>query len=180
MVKVADWVRPSLPDVASECGQARSCASHNTLPNSRPDTDACHPVVPHRLADHYENLYGVVRGTKIFTLLPPCDVYRMYLVRCPAATYVPYREVAAAHQASCTAQQGTAAAVPYGRVSPEPGRAPVQGGEAAGEAGGVQGGGSSSGGGGGSSGCREEELVAVLKVRAPIHSRCLSCLHPLP
>lgn len=32
-------------------------------------------------ADHYENLYGVVRGTKIFQLLPPSDIYRLH-VRC--------------------------------------------------------------------------------------------------
>lgn len=87
-------------------------------------------------------------------------------------------------QASCTAQQGISStgAVLYGRVSPEPGRALVQGAVAAGNAAGEQGGGSSggrgssSGGGGGdggSSGCRDEELVAVLKVRAPRHSRCL-------
>eukprot|EP00899_Mesostigma_viride_P000122 jgi/Mesvir1/1010/Mv17544-RA.1 len=29
--------------------------------------------------DHYENLYVVVAGEKIFTLLPPCDVHRMYV-----------------------------------------------------------------------------------------------------
>lgn len=29
--------------------------------------------------DHYENLYAVVTGEKIFTLLPPCDAYRMHL-----------------------------------------------------------------------------------------------------
>ena len=29
--------------------------------------------------DHFENLYAVVRGTKVFHLLPPSDVYRMYI-----------------------------------------------------------------------------------------------------
>uniref|UniRef100_A0A7S0S0S7 JmjC domain-containing protein n=1 Tax=Chlamydomonas leiostraca TaxID=1034604 RepID=A0A7S0S0S7_9CHLO len=38
--------------------------------------------------DHYENLYGVVRGTKVFHLLPPSDIYRMALKRYPAANYV--------------------------------------------------------------------------------------------
>jgi len=28
--------------------------------------------------DHYENLYAVVRGEKLFTLLPPCDVLWLY------------------------------------------------------------------------------------------------------
>uniref|UniRef100_A0A7S3R0P9 JmjC domain-containing protein n=1 Tax=Dunaliella tertiolecta TaxID=3047 RepID=A0A7S3R0P9_DUNTE len=37
--------------------------------------------------DHYENMYAVVRGTKIFHLLPPSDLYRMYLRRFPAAKW---------------------------------------------------------------------------------------------
>ncbi|GIL73316.1 hypothetical protein Vretimale_4886 [Volvox reticuliferus] len=43
--------------------------------------------------DHYENLYAVIRGTKVFSLLPPCDAYRMYLTRCPAACYMPRGDV---------------------------------------------------------------------------------------
>lgn len=39
--------------------------------------------------DHYENLYAQIRGTKIFTLLPPCEVYRMHMRTYPAATYAP-------------------------------------------------------------------------------------------
>ena len=38
-------------------------------------------------ADHYENVYAVVRGTKIFTLLPPQAVFRMDLQPYPTATY---------------------------------------------------------------------------------------------
>ena len=36
--------------------------------------------------DHYENLYAVVTGEKTFTLLPPCDAYRMGLAQYPVAT----------------------------------------------------------------------------------------------
>ncbi|KAG2496262.1 hypothetical protein HYH03_005495 [Edaphochlamys debaryana] len=60
--------------------------------------------------DHYENLYAVIRGTKVFTLLPPCDAFRMYLERCPAASYLPRCEVPPGAQ--------------WREVSPEPGRAP--------------------------------------------------------
>ncbi|PNG98961.1 hypothetical protein TSOC_015269, partial [Tetrabaena socialis] len=61
--------------------------------------------------DHYENLYAVIRGTKRFSLLPPCDAYRMYLTRHPAASYMPYSEAAGCGR-------------PYGEVSPRPGGAP--------------------------------------------------------
>ena len=37
--------------------------------------------------DHYENLYAVVAGEKVFTLLPPSDSYRMQLQQFPVATY---------------------------------------------------------------------------------------------
>lgn len=36
--------------------------------------------------DHYENIYAVVTGEKTFTLLPPCDAYRMHLAHYPTAT----------------------------------------------------------------------------------------------
>lgn len=36
--------------------------------------------------DHYENLYAVVTGEKTFTLLAPCDAYRMHLAHYPVAT----------------------------------------------------------------------------------------------
>ncbi|GLI69169.1 hypothetical protein VaNZ11_013738, partial [Volvox africanus] len=61
--------------------------------------------------DHYENLYAVIRGTKVFSLLPPCDAYRMYLTRCPAASYMPRRDVL----------RGAV----YGEVSPQPGVNPT-------------------------------------------------------
>lgn len=38
--------------------------------------------------DHYENLYVVVRGCKIFTLLPPATVPFLYERRCTSAQYV--------------------------------------------------------------------------------------------
>lgn len=38
-------------------------------------------------ADHYENVYCMVRGWKVFTLLPPSDVYRMHLRHYHAAKY---------------------------------------------------------------------------------------------
>lgn len=43
-----------------------------------------HPSLPapcfvSHVTDHFENLYAVVRGTKVFHLLPPSDVYRMAL-----------------------------------------------------------------------------------------------------
>lgn len=38
-------------------------------------------------ADHYENLYAVIRGTKIFHLLPPSDMYRMNIRNYPLAKY---------------------------------------------------------------------------------------------
>lgn len=37
--------------------------------------------------DHYENLYAVVAGEKVFTLLPPCDSFRMHLQQYPVASY---------------------------------------------------------------------------------------------
>lgn len=37
--------------------------------------------------DHYENLYAVVAGEKVFTLLPPCDSFRMHLQQYPVACY---------------------------------------------------------------------------------------------
>lgn len=39
--------------------------------------------------DHYENVYAVVAGTKVFTLLPPCDAYRLALASLPAASFQP-------------------------------------------------------------------------------------------
>ena len=35
--------------------------------------------------DHYENLFAVVAGEKHFLLLPPCDVYRLYMQDFPVA-----------------------------------------------------------------------------------------------
>jgi jumonji domain-containing protein 7 len=37
--------------------------------------------------DHYENLYCVIRGVKLFHLLPPTDVYRMGLQLYPSAQF---------------------------------------------------------------------------------------------
>eukprot|EP00775_Hariotina_reticulata_P000189 gene189-381_t len=37
--------------------------------------------------DHYENLYCVIRGAKVFHLLPPTDVYRMGLQLYPSAQF---------------------------------------------------------------------------------------------
>eukprot|EP00955_Chlamydomonas_euryale_P004955 52853-Chlamydomonas_euryale.AAC.13 len=45
------------------------------------------PPVPACGADHYENLYAVLVGTKVFHLLPPCDVWRMATERCPVARW---------------------------------------------------------------------------------------------
>ena len=36
--------------------------------------------------DHYENIYAVITGEKTFTLLPPCDAYRMHLAHYPLAS----------------------------------------------------------------------------------------------
>ena len=37
--------------------------------------------------DTYENVYAVVRGVKSFTLLPPCDAYRLRMQPHPIARY---------------------------------------------------------------------------------------------
>ena len=37
--------------------------------------------------DPYENLYAVVRGTKTFLLLPPCEAYRLHVQRFPVHQY---------------------------------------------------------------------------------------------
>ena len=37
--------------------------------------------------DHYENVYVVLRGSKTFTLLPPCDAWRMAPLEVPAARF---------------------------------------------------------------------------------------------
>ncbi|GBF99754.1 hypothetical protein Rsub_12529 [Raphidocelis subcapitata] len=39
--------------------------------------------------DHYENIYAVVAGVKVFHLLPPCDAWRLGGASLPAATYAP-------------------------------------------------------------------------------------------
>lgn len=44
-------------------------------------------VPPSACSDHYENMYAVLTGTKVFTLLPPCDVWRMGIQRYPAARW---------------------------------------------------------------------------------------------
>lgn len=44
--------------------------------------------------DHYENIYAVVKGRKIFTLLPPSDAYRLYFQTCQVARY--HRDAAGA------------------------------------------------------------------------------------
>jgi hypothetical protein len=48
---------------------------------------ACHPPCCPSLLVQYENLYCVLRGKKIFHLLPPTELYRMSLQRYPAARY---------------------------------------------------------------------------------------------
>ncbi|PNW85197.1 hypothetical protein CHLRE_03g175750v5 [Chlamydomonas reinhardtii] len=68
--------------------------------------------------DHYENLYAVVRGTKVFTLMPPCDAFRMRLRRFPAASYMRRRDVPPGAR--------------FGEVSPQPGALPHVGMAAAG------------------------------------------------
>ena len=37
--------------------------------------------------DHYENVYVVLRGRKTFTLLPPCDAWRMEPIEAPSARF---------------------------------------------------------------------------------------------
>lgn len=37
--------------------------------------------------DHYENMYAVIKGRKLFTLLPPSDAYRLYFQTCRVARY---------------------------------------------------------------------------------------------
>ena len=37
--------------------------------------------------DPYENLYAVVRGTKVFLLLPPVEAYRLHVQRFPVHEY---------------------------------------------------------------------------------------------
>lgn len=44
-------------------------------------------VLDCQLQDHYENIYAVVKGQKVFTLLPPSDAYRIYYQCCPVARY---------------------------------------------------------------------------------------------
>ena len=50
--------------------------------------------------DHYENLYAVVTGRKIFRLLPPLDVHRMGVREYPAAHY--WRETVRGAQTHCS------------------------------------------------------------------------------
>ncbi|KEP52386.1 phospholipase [Rhizoctonia solani 123E] len=47
-----------------------------------------HPSVSYlRLADPYENIYSVIRGSKHFTLLPPTEGYTLHEQRVPHAKY---------------------------------------------------------------------------------------------
>ena len=39
------------------------------------------------ISDNYENLYVVLRGAKVFTLLPPPASFRMHMTKYPQATY---------------------------------------------------------------------------------------------
>ncbi|KXZ56896.1 hypothetical protein GPECTOR_1g808 [Gonium pectorale] len=102
-------------------GDGRSATSFHKAAPPAPLSPAPRPAPrpfppfppPH---DHYENLYAVLRGTKTFTLLPPCDAYRMYLTRAPAASYMPYTEVPPGAR--------------YAEVSPRPGCAPPSAGRA--------------------------------------------------
>lgn len=43
----------------------------------------------HPHLSQYENLYCVVRGKKIFHLLPPTELYRMHQQQYPAARFEP-------------------------------------------------------------------------------------------
>lgn len=63
--------------------------------------------LPSALPDHYENLYAVLTGTKVFTLLPPSDIWRMHLRPYPAGRWVRHPPAAAAEagQGSETSQQ---------------------------------------------------------------------------
>ncbi len=38
--------------------------------------------------DPYENIYTVIRGTKLFTLYPPCDAFFLNITEFPTATWV--------------------------------------------------------------------------------------------
>lgn len=60
----------------------------------------------------------MVRGTKVFTLMPPCDAFRMRLRRFPAASYMRRRDVPPGAR--------------FGEVSPQPGALPHVGMAAAG------------------------------------------------
>jgi hypothetical protein len=70
------------------CFSCHTAAAPYTAAPSQPFTppSSAWPCCP---ADHYENLYAVVAGTKVFTLLPPSDLYRMYLAKYPAARFTP-------------------------------------------------------------------------------------------
>ncbi len=37
--------------------------------------------------DHYENIYAVICGVKVFSLLPPADAYRLGITPYPVAQY---------------------------------------------------------------------------------------------
>lgn len=42
--------------------------------------------------DHYENIYSVVQGEKVFKLLPPLEVWRMYMKEYPSARWTRDRQ----------------------------------------------------------------------------------------
>jgi len=75
--------------------------------------------------DHYENLYAVVCGRKTFTLLPPCDMHRMYLQPYPCARY--RFDASARPPAWAVDEEVPRREVLWTEVEPAPGSAPVAG-----------------------------------------------------
>lgn len=71
--------------------------------------------------DPYENLYVVLRGEKIFTLLPPEDVWRMYVQERPCAKHVRREDGTYA-----VVRVEPTQAVPWSHVDPYPDPSHVQ------------------------------------------------------
>ena len=57
------------------------------------DSDLWHEILARQcwdlacLQDHYENIYAVICGVKVFFLLPPADAYRLGITPYPMAQY---------------------------------------------------------------------------------------------
>ena len=78
------WARLTLCPLSSARVRGRRRQAHGFTPQPAPPQIGDERSVSSFHKDHYENLYSVICGEKIFTLLPPTDGWRLYPTLMPA------------------------------------------------------------------------------------------------